>query len=113
LDQYDVTDDSIDDVKGEVRRVVKKFRDEMEKSRHQIDFSCGPIHSSGDEFEVHFKGDAGLLNCKVNFDYINYNLLCTTTFVVMMLGTSISIASDLSSKIILTFEFRPLICTTS
>ena len=31
----------------------------------------------------------------------------------MMLGTSISIASDLSSKIILTFEFRLLLRTTS
>ena len=50
---------------------------------------------------------------KMKFHYINYNLLCTTTFVVMMLGTSISIASDLSSKIILTFEFRLLLRTTS
>ena len=50
---------------------------------------------------------------KMKFHYINYNLLCTTTFVVMMFGTSISIASDLSSKIILTFEFRPLLRTTS
>ena len=49
----------------------------------------------------------------MKFHYINYNLLCTTTFVVMMLGTSISIASDLSSKIILTFEFRLLLRTTS
>ena len=49
----------------------------------------------------------------MKFHYINYNLLCTTTFVVMMFGTSISIASDLSSKIILTFEFRLLLRTTS
>ena len=50
---------------------------------------------------------------KMKFHYINYNLLCTTTFVVMMFGTSISIASDFSSKIILTFEFRLLLRTTS
>jgi len=49
----------------------------------------------------------------MKFHYINYNLLCTTTFVVMMFGTSISIASDFSSKIILTFEFRLLLRTTS
>ena len=53
VDQYDVTDDNIDDVKSALRGVVEKYRDEREKS-----------NSSGDEFEVHFKGDADLLNCK-------------------------------------------------
>ena len=49
----------------------------------------------------------------MKFHYINYNLLCISTSSSWILETSISIASDLSSKIILTFEFRLLLRTTS
>lgn len=53
VDQYDVTDDSIDDVEGALRGVVEKYS--QWRRRHR---------GSGDKFEVHFKGDARLLNCR-------------------------------------------------